>query len=414
MRTTAVLQEAGFHVRGFVRRPTPKLDELGIPVALGDMRDDAALRTAVAGCNGVVHLAAAKQDEEESDDVNVGGARRLVDACRRAGCRRLVIVSTQSTKIGRQGTYARTKAAADAVFRNSGLDVTILVPSIIYGESLEGIFGTLHKSIVKLPFVPVLGDGRWRSAPVYVGDVAEAIAACLVTPATCGRDYDIAGHESLDFNHLLDKIGVACGRGSRRKLHVPFILALLAARCLALLLSRPPITVSNVLGSNQDTAIDIAPARRDFGFSPIPLDVGLRRVFPERMDAEATLRAEARHFSRYLLGVDVTEEIATRYAAAHQRLFTEPVDRVTQFTRRYPSTIAFLDAAMSLTRTRQGLRKRILLMTAIMEASSIYADWFLPRRRSLASSAVRIGWAGVRAAGRAIIGVPLYIVLRDR
>jgi hypothetical protein len=56
-------------------------------------------------------------------------------------------------------------------------------------------------------------------------------------------------------------------------------VALLAARILAALLPRPPITVSNVLGSNQNTPMDIGPAKQDLGFDPIDFDTGMKKLF---------------------------------------------------------------------------------------------------------------------------------------
>lgn len=408
------LRQAGATIRAFVRRPLPAPESIGLEMALGDIRDAAAVRAAVAGCDAVVHLAAAKMDEAESDDVNVGGARRLVDACREFGCRRVVVVSTQSAKIARQGAYGRTKAEADVIFHASGLDVTVLLPSVVYGESLEGIFGTLHKAVTRLPVVPVLGDGRWVSAPVYVGDVAGAVVACLTTPASVGRDYDIGGPESLTFDDLLTRIAVQSGAGHRRAVHVPFVVALAAAKALSTISRRPLITVSNVLGSNQNTAIDIVPARRDLGFFPLGLDEGLRRVLPLPVVSDSVLHAEARHFGRYLVGVDVESEMLARYAAAHRRLLSGPVDPLTAFTRRQPAWLAFLDAAASLAGSRTGLRQRVLLMTAILEASPRYVSTFLPAACSLPSAARRLAWHGALAVVRGAIGMPAYLVLRER
>jgi nucleoside-diphosphate-sugar epimerase len=94
----------------------PKNDRLEIVQA--DMRDAEALHRAVRDTDAVVHLAAAKADEKDSEEINVGGARHLVGACRAAGCLRIVNISTQSAKILCRGLYARTKSAADEVFHD--------------------------------------------------------------------------------------------------------------------------------------------------------------------------------------------------------------------------------------------------------------------------------------------------------
>ena len=126
------------------------------------------------------------------------------------------------------------------------------------------------KSVRRLPVVPVLGDGCWLSAPVYVGDVSKAIIACIESDDTIGKTYSIGGPECINFDTLIDRICSALGV-RRRKLHIPFGLSLWAARIFVALWPKCPITVSNVFGSNQNTEVDIEPARKDFGFDPISL-----------------------------------------------------------------------------------------------------------------------------------------------
>jgi NADH dehydrogenase len=163
------------------------------------MLDQSSLERAVQGCAAVAHLAAAKADGRK---VKISRRRSapLGQACVLAGCRRLINISTQSTKIPRMGTYARTKRAADEIFHSSGLDVTSLLPSIVYSETKGGVFGTILQFVQKAPVVVVLGNGKWRSAPVYVGDVSSAVIACLETPLTIGKAYDIGGPEAVRFD----------------------------------------------------------------------------------------------------------------------------------------------------------------------------------------------------------------------
>ena len=157
----------GWRVKAMMRRASqPSVAE----VVLADMRDESSLRIALSGVDVVVHLAAAKSDEPDSDSVNVDGASRLVTACREVGCRRIINISSQSAKLPRKGVYGRTKHEADEVFHASGLNVTTLYPSIVYGEGLSGVFGAILGAVQSLPIVPILGSGQWVSAPVYVGN----------------------------------------------------------------------------------------------------------------------------------------------------------------------------------------------------------------------------------------------------
>ncbi|HUI08001.1 MAG TPA: NAD-dependent epimerase/dehydratase family protein [Verrucomicrobiae bacterium] len=421
--TVPSLLAHGYRVKAMVRRAgqAPFESHPRLAVVRADMRDADSLTAALQQVTAVVHLAAAKSDEKDSEDVNVGGARRLVEACQRAGCRRLINISTLSTKIARQGAYARTKSEADRMFRESGLAVTTLLPSVVYGEELDGVFGTIVKFVQQLPVVPVLGNGQWISAPVYMGDVCDAIIACLERDVTIGRTYDLGGADPVRFSTLIDKISGALGI-RRRKIFIPFSVALAVAQVVTRLLPKPPITISNVLGSNQDVEIDIDPARRDFGFNPIDLDGGIRRVLgpqtpvagapPTGMD-DAALGREARLFGRYLLGVGPSDELAARYAAANRALLAgELVGPEVAYALRHPSALPFLDAACALLNPASLLRKKILIMTAVLEASPAHTDFFLKPPPAPVAMLLGLAWQGIRAAAKVALGLPLYLVAR--
>jgi NADH dehydrogenase len=273
------LLQRGWSVKAMVRNAgaSPFAPQAALQVVHADIRDADALTAAMKDVDAVVHLAAAMADEKWSEEVNVGGAEKLLAACKAARCARVINISSQAAKIPRKGTYARTKSEADRIFANSGLNVTTLMPSVVYGEERRGVFGAVTKFVQRLPIVPVLGDGQWICAPVYVGDIAEAVCRAIERDPTIGKSYDLGGPNQITFDQLIEGISARLGL-KRRKLHVPFSMALLAARILAALLPRPPITVSNVLGSNQNTPLDIGPAKRDLGFEPLDFESGLKKV----------------------------------------------------------------------------------------------------------------------------------------
>jgi predicted dehydrogenase/nucleoside-diphosphate-sugar epimerase len=280
------LLERRYHVRALVRprgaRALPPA--AGLAVVEADIRDPDALGAALAGVRAVCHLAALKSDEAASAAVNVGGAANLVAACRASGVRRVVNVSTQSVKLARRGTYGETKLEAERVLHGSGLDVTTLRPSVVYGADRTGVFARMRDFMTRLPVLPVIGDGRWRSRPIHVRDVSRAVVACLETGATVGQVLDLGGPDEVTMDEFLDAIGRTLGI-RRPKLHVPAALGLAAARTLARVLPRPPVTVSNVLGSTQDTACDPAPANAALGLRPLGLGEGLEQMLDDEVRA---------------------------------------------------------------------------------------------------------------------------------
>lgn len=216
----------------------------------GDMTDPASLRRALDGAQAVVHLAALKSDESGIAAVNVGGARNLVSACRAAGVRRVINIGSQAARMPRRGAYGDTKAEADGILNASGLEVTTLLPSVVYGPRDPGVFGKLARVAGSFPLVPVIGDGLTRYRPVHVDDVCAVIEGCLREPKTIGRTYSLGGAEEVTLEGLIDLI--AAGRGRKPlKVHVPEWAALIVARVLALVCASPPLSRSNVLGAVQ-------------------------------------------------------------------------------------------------------------------------------------------------------------------
>ncbi|MGH7319119.1 MAG: NAD-dependent epimerase/dehydratase family protein [Candidatus Rokuibacteriota bacterium] len=280
------LLESGYRVRAFVRparaRDLPVTERLA--AAPGDLRDREALIEAVAGVQAVAHLGARKADEPDSVEVNVRGAERLAEACQRKGVRRLVNVSTQSVKLPRAGTYGRTKGEAERVLHASGLDVTSLRPSVVYGPDVTGVFARMRHFMIRLPVLPVIGDGRWRSRPIHVRDVSRAVRACLESDATIGGIYDLGGPDEVSMDEFLDMIGATLGI-RRRKLHIPASLGLVAASVLSRLMERPPVTVSNVLGSTQEASCDPSRAVAALGIAPVGIAEGLDRMMDEEVRA---------------------------------------------------------------------------------------------------------------------------------
>ena len=133
-----------------------------------------------------------------------------------------------------------------------------------------------------------------------------------------------------------------------------------------------------------------------------------RNVNPE------DLRTEAIEFGRYLIGRDPSPELIERYVDANETLFPGvPEDAVLVYARRHPWSIAMLDAAEGLQNGRASiLRKKLLVMTAILETTPELVDRTEPSAVGLPAIAVRVGIAGARAVLDAAAGLALRAVIR--
>lgn len=275
---THYLTEKGYDVTALIRDRTRAGDiPSSVNISVGDVTKIDSLIEAFNNKDAVVHMAVAKSDENYSYDVNVVGAKNLIAACHYRNISRIVNISTLSAKITKKGPYGETKALADEAFHSSGLDVITLRASIIYGPELLGVFGQLVNVIKRFPLVPVIGNGKWMSRPMDVRDLSYVIEAVLNNKDVIANIYDVGGPDEVTFDQLIDLVSEILGR-KLPKVHFPYFLALPAVRLMALLISNPPVTVSNVLGSNQDVEFDTGSLTTYIKFTPRRLIDGLKEV----------------------------------------------------------------------------------------------------------------------------------------
>ena len=187
----------------------PKVD-----VVQADVHDDGDLAKLVAGADAVIHLVAILHGNEAAfDQVHVALPRRLAAACREAGVRRVVHVSALGASTNAPSHYLRSKARGEAALRSAGLDLTVLRPSVIFGaeDRLTNLFARLQRFAPVLPLAA--SDARFQ--PVWVGDMAEALARCLADPQTIGQTYECAGPDVMTLAELVSASGRYAGHASR-------------------------------------------------------------------------------------------------------------------------------------------------------------------------------------------------------
>jgi len=172
-----------------------------------DIRDAAAVASAVAGSDAVVNLVGAFAD---MDAVQHLGAANIANAARDAGVTRLVHVSAIGADQGSPAVYGRSKGLGEAAVRAAVPTATILRPSTVFGR--EDQFINRFAAMIRLaPIVPLVSPGT-KFQPVYVGDVADAIAAALVDAAAPGRTFELGGPQTLSMEELFRWIAAAIGR----------------------------------------------------------------------------------------------------------------------------------------------------------------------------------------------------------
>ncbi|UCC30805.1 MAG: NAD(P)H-binding protein [Phycisphaerales bacterium] len=173
----------------------------------GSLDDRTALRQAAELSQAAIHLVgiimARRLKGQTFGRVHAQGTRNAVDAAGEAGIRRFVHMSALGTRPDGVSTYHRTKWAAEEYLTHSGLDWTILRPSLIHGS--EGEFMRLMKRFIcglLPPVIPYFGSGQAKVQPVSVKDVAFCAVEALRRGDTIGKVYPLGGPKAYSWIEL--------------------------------------------------------------------------------------------------------------------------------------------------------------------------------------------------------------------
>ena len=213
-------------------------------VAAADVHSATQLRQLVQGVDAVINLVAILHGSAaEFARVHVELPRKLADACHAAGVRRLVHVSALGVSDAAPSRYLRSKAAGEAVLKAANLDLTILRPSVIFGEHdhFTNLFATLQ---AVAPFVPLAG-ARARFQPVWVQDIAAAIVRCLDQASSIRQTYECAGPDVYTLRQIVEMVGRWSGH-VRPVFGLPDMIGRIQAALLELLPGTPLMSRDNL------------------------------------------------------------------------------------------------------------------------------------------------------------------------
>jgi len=262
-------------------------------VRLGDVTHPTSLGSALAGIDAVVHLVAIPRDFSGGADmrlVNTEGTRAVIVAMQAAGVRRLVHMGAMGVEDVPDLHYASSKAKAEALVRASGLDWTILKPSLQFGEG-DGFFNIVAGLVHMSPgLVPVPGDGRSRFQPIHAGDVATVTVLALADPATVGHAYELGGPRYWTYTDITREVLTALGK---RRLIVPMpvvLIRLVAGTCELVHIPFPVATDQlRQLRLDNIGPLDLIPTT--FGFEPRPMEGALGYLRTRGRDQVAAVTA---------------------------------------------------------------------------------------------------------------------------
>lgn len=243
----------GWRVRAASRRPdlAGYLQPMGAVgqthATQANVRFPESLRRVVDGAEAVVNLVGIlhRSGAQNFNSVHVAGARAAAKAAREAGAKTFVHVSAIGADRKSWSKYSRTKAAGEAAVLAEFPDAIILRPSLVFGPE-DQLFNRFANIARMSPFMPLIGGGKTKFQPVYVGNVAAAISAACAGKGSKGTVYELGGPEVVTFRKILDLAQEWSGH-KRWYVRIPFWLAQIGAFLTAPIPnSLRPITVDQV------------------------------------------------------------------------------------------------------------------------------------------------------------------------
>ncbi len=277
------LAHRGDRIRVAVRRPNLALflktmgDVGQIQIIQADLRHPDSVTAALTGADAAISAVGilVERRRQKFDEIHVAGARRIGEAARATGVKRLVHLSALGADPKSPSRYARSKAAGEQALRDACPEAVILRPSVIFGP--EDDFFNRFATLARIsPVMPLIGGGRTRFQPVYVGDVADAIIRTLDAPDAAGETFELGGPQVYSLREIFEYILAQIGR-KRLLVPMPFWLARIDAALLQFafkfLRPDPPLTVDQVRLLERDNVVSqTARGLADLGITPTPLE----------------------------------------------------------------------------------------------------------------------------------------------
>lgn len=289
----AELRARGWQVHALTHRRSPEADADPLVWSFaGGLFDPATVDAAMQGCSAAIHLvgiiAERPADGVTFERIHVEGTRRVIESAQRQNVRRVIHMSALGARPDAVSDYHRTKWQAEELVRNSGLDWTIIRPSMIHGpggEFMEMEAGWAHGRRAPFLFMPYFGKGALgtggsgRIQPVFVGDVARAFVEAIENTKTIGQTYDLGGPDGMDWATMHAIVSRVLRGRSRMSLGIPTWYARLLTRIVPA--SLLPFNRDQVIMSQEDNTCDLQRFIQDFGWTPRGFEATLRQYAPQ-------------------------------------------------------------------------------------------------------------------------------------
>jgi NADH dehydrogenase len=278
------LAKRGYRVRIAVRRPNVSyrmrvLGEVGqIELVQANLRNGPSIARALDGAEACINLVGVlyEQGRQRFQTLHAKGAEDVANAAAQRGITRFVQMSALGADLEAGSKYARTKAMGEEAVRKAIPQAVIIRPSVVFGVD-DTLFNRFAGLASLLPVIPLPGGGETKFAPVYVGDLAQAIANAVSDPACAGKTYEVGGPKTYTYRQLME-LTLAEIHKHRALLPLPWAVSSLVgslAEIPSKLLPIPPVLTADQVASLKTDAVPRqgAPGLRQLGVTePIAVE----------------------------------------------------------------------------------------------------------------------------------------------
>ncbi|MTI17772.1 complex I NDUFA9 subunit family protein [Rhodobacteraceae bacterium RKSG542] len=280
----------GYRIRAAVRRPdlAEHLQPLGVvgqimPVQ-ANLRYKASVARAIEGSDAVINLVGILHEsgKQTFEAVHVEGAKLIAETAAELGVTNYVHLSAIGADVNSPSIYAQTKAKGENAVFEALPDAVVIRPSIIFGPE-DDFFNRFGAMAQVSPALPLIGGGHTRFQPVFVGDVAEAIARSIEGKTQPGRIYELGGPDIVTFRECLEKL-LHNIRRRRMLVNLPFSIARMNASILQLL-PNPLLTVDQVELLKRDNVVSEFAREEGSTFDAMGIDpASMDAILPTYLD----------------------------------------------------------------------------------------------------------------------------------
>lgn len=262
---TQDLARAGYRIKIATRIPESAY-ELKTYGSIGQIvpfqcnyNDAQSIQNAVVGCYGVINLIGIlfEKGKNKFAKAHVDIPQIIAQACVDANVQKFIHVSALAVERGEdseKSKYARSKFKGEAAIKKIYKEVTILRPSVVFGAG-DNFFNMFARLATLLPALPLIGGGHTKFQPVYVGDVAEAIANIMndKTGELSGKIYELGGPQVVTFKQIYE-IMLNITNRKNRLVSVPWAVAKMQGFVFGLM-PKPLLTLDQVKSLKTDNVL---------------------------------------------------------------------------------------------------------------------------------------------------------------